>query len=62
MVSRRSPSHKAPLPLAARCGVRYTLTRVIISAVRWAAPIAGPYADLSRCDRYDPIEKVIIEE
>jgi len=35
---------------------------VIISAVRWAAPIAGPYADLSRCDRYDPIEKVIIEE
>lgn len=35
--------------------------QVIINAVRWAAPIKGPYSDLSRCERYDPLEEVIIE-
>ena len=34
--------------------------RVIINAVRWAAPVAGPYTDLQSCPRVDPLEKVSI--
>ena len=31
---------------------------VITNAVRWAAPVNGPYTDLSPANRYDPLEKV----
>jgi trehalose utilization protein len=36
--------------------------QVIVNAVRWAAPVAGPYTDLAKCERYDPIEDVEVEE
>jgi len=40
-----------------------TVQKVITNAVRWAAPVAGPYTDLSSAPNIKvPLEKVIIEE
>jgi trehalose utilization protein len=36
--------------------------QVIVNAVRWAAPVAGPYTDLAACHQYKPIEEVKLEE
>lgn len=36
--------------------------KVMVNAVRWAAPVAGPYTDLSKCAQYDPLEKVEVQE
>ena len=35
--------------------------QVIINAVRWAAPLNGPYADLRECNQYTSIEEVDTE-
>jgi len=40
-----------------------TVQKVITNAVRWAAPVQGPYTDLSQAPHTpQPIEKVVIEE
>ncbi len=36
--------------------------KVILNAVRWAAPIKGPYTDLSRALNYQPNETFTVEE
>ncbi len=36
--------------------------RVIVNGVRWAAPVAGPYSDLTKAPRVDSIEKFEIDE
>jgi trehalose utilization protein len=36
--------------------------RVVINAVRWAAPVNGPYTDLSPCHQYEPSEEFDVEE
>ena len=36
--------------------------QVIVNAVRWAAPVAGPYTNLADCHQYKPIEEVKVEE
>ena len=37
--------------------------QVITNAVRWAAPVAGPYSDISACTHdVDPIEDVEVQE
>jgi len=36
--------------------------RVLINAVRWAAPINGPYTDLAPANRVDPIESFEIQD
>jgi trehalose utilization protein len=51
------PGHET-LPIFYQDEVR----QVIVNGVRWAAPTAGPYADVSRTPRVDPIEKVEIDE
>jgi trehalose utilization protein len=51
------PGHET-LPIFYQAEVQ----KVITNAVRWAAPVAGPYVDLRKCDRYDQIEKVLVEE
>ncbi|MFO7916990.1 MAG: ThuA domain-containing protein [Anaerolineae bacterium] len=35
--------------------------RVMINAVRWAAPVDGPYTDLSDCQQYEPLEEFQVE-
>ena len=39
-----------------------TVQRVITNAVRWAAPVRGPYSTTSHCIHVEPLEKVVIEE
>lgn len=36
--------------------------RVMINAVRWAAPVDGPYTDLRDCQQYEPLEEFQVEE
>ncbi len=36
--------------------------RVLTNAVRWVAPVKGPYTDLRLCPRKDEIEKVVVDE
>ncbi|MFP3895642.1 MAG: ThuA domain-containing protein [Anaerolineales bacterium] len=36
--------------------------RVMINAVRWAAPVSGPYTDLRDCQQYEPLEEFKVEE
>jgi trehalose utilization protein len=36
--------------------------RVITNAVRWAAPVAGPYTDLKLCPNYAAIEDVVLKD
>jgi len=36
--------------------------KVITNAVRWAAPVAGPYTDLSKAPNVEAIEKFTVEE
>jgi trehalose utilization protein len=52
------PGHET-LPIYYQAEVQ----KVIINAVRWAAPVAGPYTDLSQAPNIKvPLEKVTIEE
>ncbi|MBN1401683.1 MAG: ThuA domain-containing protein [Anaerolineae bacterium] len=51
------PGHET-LPIFYQAEVQ----QVITNAVHWAAPVAGPYVDLRKCERYDEIEKVVVEE
>ncbi|MFH1085784.1 MAG: ThuA domain-containing protein [Chloroflexota bacterium] len=52
-----SPGHET-LPIY----YHETVQKVITNAVRWAAPVQGPYTDLRACLRVDPPEKVVVEE
>jgi trehalose utilization protein len=38
-----------------------TVQKVITNAVRWAAPVPGPYTNLAACPSTKPLEKVEIE-
>lgn len=51
------PGHES-LPIFYHAEVQ----KVITNAVRWAAPINGPYEDTRKCARYDPPEKFQVEE
>jgi len=39
-----------------------TVQRVITNAVRWSAPVIGPYSTTSQSNHVEPLEKVEIEE
>lgn len=36
--------------------------KVITNAVRWAAPVPGPYTDLSKAPKVEPIERFTVED
>ncbi len=36
--------------------------RVMVNAVRWAAPVEGPYTNLNDCQQYEPLEQFQVEE
>jgi len=51
------PGHET-LPIFAQAQVQ----TVITNAVRWAAPLAGPYTDLRECNQYKAIEEFEVED
>jgi len=51
------PGHET-LPIYYQAEVQ----RVILNAVRWAAPVQGPYPDTVACPNTKPLEEFVVED